>query len=208
MTEPSLPRRLVVATTNRGKLAEVTALLLPRAVEVVSVDSVLPGWTIEENGVTFEANARAKAVDAARRTGLPALADDSGLEVTALGGAPGVRSARYAGEHATDAENVARLLGALRDVPDGARQAAFRCALALAWPDDALLEVEGRCEGTIARAPRGAGGFGYDSVFVDPTSGRTFAELDAAEKNTRSHRGRALAALCTRLSALGSRGAP
>ena len=208
MSQPALPRRLVVATTNRGKLVEVTALLAPRAVEVVSVDTVLPGWTLEENGTTFEENARAKAVDVARRAGLPALGDDSGLEVAALGGAPGVRSARYAGAHATDAENVARLLVALRDVPDGARQAAFRCALALAWPDATLLEVEGRCEGTIAHAPSGAGGFGYDPVFIDAASGRTFAELGAAEKNARSHRGRALAALCARLATPGSRGAP
>jgi len=199
MTRPALPRRLVVATTNRGKLAEVTTLLAPRGVEVIPVDAVLPGWTLEEHGATFAENARAKARHVAERAGLPALGDDSGLEVAALAGAPGVRSARYAGEGATDAMNVARLLEALRDVPTASRQAAFRCALALAWPDGMLVAVEGRCEGTIALAPRGQGGFGYDPVFVDVASGRTFAELDAADKHARSHRGRALAALCARL---------
>ncbi len=190
-----------MATTNPGKLAEVTAILAPHRVEVVSVATVLPGWTIVEDGATFEANARAKAVDVARRAGVVALGDDSGLEVDALGAAPGVRSARYAGESATDAANVAKLLAALRDVPDERRGAAFRCALALAWPDGRIVEVEGRCGGVISRASRGRSGFGYDPVFVDPETGRTFAELDAGEKNARSHRGRALAALVAALSA-------
>jgi XTP/dITP diphosphohydrolase len=192
------PRRLVVATTNRGKLAEVAALLTPRGVEVVPVDAVLPAWTIAEHGTTFEENARAKAFDVAWRAQVAALGDDSGLEVVALGGAPGVRSARYAGDGATDATNVAKLLSVLRDVPARARQAAFRCALALASPDGEVVEVEGRCDGTIAFAPRGNGGFGYDPVFIDAATGRTFAELAADEKNARSHRGRALAALCAR----------
>jgi XTP/dITP diphosphohydrolase len=194
-----LPPRIVFATTNRRKLAEVATMLAPRGVEVVAVDTVLPGWRIEENGVTFEENARVKALDVARRAQVVALGDDSGLEVTALGGAPGVRSARYAGEGATDGANVAALLAALRDVPAAARQAAFRCALALAWPDGELLEVEGRCEGMIALAPIGAGGFGYDPIFVDAETGRTFAALADGEKNARSHRGRALAALCARV---------
>lgn len=197
----ALPVRIVVATTNRGKLAEVGAVLAPRGVEVVGIDGILAGWTIEEHGATFEENARAKALDVARRAGVVALGDDSGLEVAALDGAPGVRSARYAGEHATDAANVAKLLSALRDVPPERRGAAFRCALALAWPDGTLVEVEGRCAGSIASAPSGRGGFGYDPVFVDPATGRTFGELDPAEKNARSHRGRALAALCAALGA-------
>lgn len=199
MRSRPFPRRLVVATTNRGKVAEVAALLALRGVEVVPVDAILPGWTIAEHGTTFEENARAKAFDVARRAQVAALGDDSGLEVVALGGAPGVRSARYAGDGAADAANVARLLNALRDVPASARQAAFRCALALASPDGEVVEVAGRCEGTIAFAPRGSGGFGYDPVFVDVATGRTFAELTADEKNARSHRGRALAALCARL---------
>jgi len=191
----------VLATANRGKLAEVAAILGPRGVEVVPADDLVPGWSVVEDGATFADNARLKARDLARRAGLPALADDSGLEVAVLGGRPGVRSARYAGEDATDAANVARLLAELRDVPAGRRQAAFHCALALAWPDGRLVEAEGRSEGTIAVAPRGSGGFGYDPVFLDPESGRTFAELPAEVKNTRSHRRRALDALCARLEA-------
>jgi XTP/dITP diphosphohydrolase len=208
MPSTSLPRRLVVATTNCGKLQELKSLLGPHGVAVVSVATLLPGWSVEETGTTFAENARLKAVDVARRLREPALADDSGLEVAALGGAPGVRSARYASEHATDADNVAELLAALRDVADDRRQAAFRCALALAWPGGALLEVDGRCEGTIAREPRGTSGFGYDPVFVDPASGKTFAELDEVEKSARSHRGRALVALCERLGVPVTRTAP
>jgi XTP/dITP diphosphohydrolase len=205
---PSLPSRLIVATTNRGKLHELTSLLGPHGIEVVSVAALLPGWSVEETGATFAENARLKAFDVAHRLREPALADDSGLEVAALGGAPGVRSARYAGERANDVENVAKLLAALQDVADDRRQAAFRCALALAWPDGSLLEVEGRCEGTIARAPRGTSGFGYDPVFLDPASGKTFAELGEAEKSARSHRGRALVALCERLGVSVTRAAP
>ena len=193
------PSRIVLATTNRGKLLEIRALLAPRGIDVVQVDTVLPGWTLAEGGTTFAENARAKAVDVARRTGVPALGDDSGLEVDALGGAPSIRSARYAGEGATDAMNVAKLLEAMRDVPIGNRRATFRCALALAWPDGTVVEVEGRCDGTIALAPRGDGGFGYDPVVVDEATGLTFAELGADAKNTSSHRARALAALGARL---------
>ena len=164
---PTLPARLVIATTNRGKLREVAEILAPDGVTVVGIAEVAPGWSVVEDGATFVENARLKATDLARRTGLPALGDDSGLEVDALGGRPGVRSARYAGEHATDAENTALLLRELAAVPDDARGAAFRCALVLAWPDGTCVEAEGRCAGRIARAPRGDGGFGYDPVFVD-----------------------------------------
>jgi XTP/dITP diphosphohydrolase len=193
------PPRLVFATTNRGKLRELGEMLAPDGVTVVGIADVAPGWSVVEDGATFAENARLKARDVAQRTGLPALGDDSGLEVDALGGRPGVRSSRYAGEHATDAENTALLLHELEAVPDDARGAAFRCALALAWPDGTLVEAEGRCAGWIARAPRGEGGFGYDSVFVDPESGRTFGELPAAAKNAFSHRRRALDALRARL---------
>ncbi len=192
---PTLPARLVIATTNRGKLREVAEILAPDGVTVVGIAEVAPGWSVVEDGATFVENARLKATDLARRTGLPALGDDSGLEVDALGGRPGVRSARYAGEHATDAENTALLLRELAAVPDDARGAAFRCALVLAWPDGTCVEAEGRCAGRIARAPRGDGGFGYDPVFVDPESGRTFGELPAEAKNAFSHRRRALDAL-------------
>ena len=188
------PARIALATTNQGKVAELRAML-GGDVEIVAADEVVPRWSVVEDGATFEANARLKAEDLARRSGMPALADDSGLEVVALGGRPGVRSARYAGEGATNAANVARLLEELRDVPDAARAAAFRCALALVWPDGRVVEASGRCEGTIARAPRGQSGFGYDPVFVDPATGRTFAELSPEEKNARSHRRRAIDAL-------------
>jgi XTP/dITP diphosphohydrolase len=196
---PTLPARLVVATTNRGKLREVAEILAPDGVTVVGIAEAAPGWSVVEDGETFAENARLKAHDLARRTGLPALGDDSGLEVDALGGRPGVRSARYAGEHATDAENVALLLRELDAVPDDARGAAFRCALVLAWPDGTAVEADGRCRGRIARVPSGQGGFGYDPVFVDPESGLTFGELSAEAKNAFSHRRRALDALRARL---------
>jgi XTP/dITP diphosphohydrolase len=195
------PARLLVATNNRGKLREYAELLAADGVELLPAEAVVPGWSVVEDGDTFAANARIKARDLARRGGLAALGDDSGLEVAALGGRPGVRSARYAGEHATDAENTARLLTELRDLPDDRRAAAFRCALALARPDGTVVEAEGRCDGWIARAPRGAGGFGYDPVFIDPASGQSFAELPAATKNGLSHRRRAVDALRRALAA-------
>ncbi len=199
-----LPPRLVVATSNRGKLREVAAILAADGCEVLGLDDVGLGggrWQVVEDGATFAENARIKARDLAGRLRLPALGDDSGLEVTALGGRPGVRSARYAGEHADDAANVVLLLRELQGVPDRERTAAFRCALALAWPDGGLAAAEGRCEGRIAVAPRGSGGFGYDPVFIDPASGRTFAELPAEAKNGFSHRRRALDALRRQLRA-------
>ena len=179
--------RLVVATRNEHKLGELRALLpdhelvpLPAAVEVPP-----------ETGATFAENARVKARAAARATGEPAIADDSGIEAAALGGRPGVRSARFAGEHASDAENLARLL---REVPlAGDRRVAYVCALAYAQPDGPEELFEGTCSGTLAPEPRGSGGFGYDPAFVpdDVPGGRTMAELDPAEKDAVSHRGRA-----------------
>ena len=195
MPETAWPPRLVLATNNRGKLREYRELLADDPVELLAADALVPGWSVVEDGATFAANARLKACDLARRAALPALGDDSGLEVDALGGRPGVRSARFAGENADDAENTARLLRELRAVPDERRSAAFRCALALAFPDGTLVEADGRCEGRIARAPRGDGGFGYDPVFIDPDSGRSFAELSADVKNGLSHRRRAVDAL-------------
>lgn len=202
------PARLVLATGNRGKLREVAEILAPAGVTVIGIADVAPDWSVVEDGERFAANARIKAESLARRTGLPALGDDSGLEVDALGGRPGVRSARYAGEHASDADNTARLLRELADVPDERRGARFRCALVLAWPDGRSVEADGRCEGWIARAPRGDGGFGYDPVFVDPVSGRTFGELPADAKNAFSHRRRALDALTDALAAAKSDATP
>jgi XTP/dITP diphosphohydrolase len=191
---------LVVATHNRGKLDELRALLSDLGVEVLSTREVTRREiVVVEDGETFEANAKKKAQTVAGITMMLTIADDSGLEVDALGGAPGVRSARFAGERATDAENNAALLAAL-DTLDanatGARTypARFRCLLALVDPfvkDGEPIVVEGVCEGSITRTPRGSGGFGYDPLFLVEGTDRTMAELGEEEKNRISHRGRA-----------------
>lgn len=196
-----MTRILVVATTNAGKLREFRRLLAGVAVEVRSLADYPGAPAVVEDGATFAANARRKAEAWARHTGEAVLADDSGLEVDALGGAPGVHSARYAGPQADDAANVAQLLAALADVPAAERGARFRCVLAVAKPDGALLLAEGTCEGRIAAAPDGAAGFGYDPVFFHPPSGRTFAALAPEAKNAVSHRARAFAALLPDLGA-------
>jgi XTP/dITP diphosphohydrolase len=197
----TLPAHWVLATGNAGKLAELTALLADAGLDVrVTAQSDLKISAPPETGTTFVENALLKARHAARVSGLPAIADDSGLVVPALGGAPGVRSARYAGERADDRANIAKLLGAL-EAPGLDRAAKFYCVLvALEHCDDpAPLIAAGAWAGQIARAPRGNGGFGYDPVFLDPTLGRTAAELGAAEKNRVSHRGTALRALIEQL---------
>jgi len=183
--------RLLVATRNAGKLREVRARV--RGLDVVSLDDVAPMPELEETEDTLEGNARLKALAAARTTGLWTVADDSGLFVDALGGAPGVRSARYA--PGTDADRVQRLLGTMERVPDGQRGAAFRCVLALASPAGEVRYARGECRGTLVRTPRGSGGFGYDPVFLVPELGRTMAELTLEEKGRISHRARALEAL-------------
>jgi XTP/dITP diphosphohydrolase len=190
---------LVLATRNAGKIAEYHALLADLDVDLLTLNEFSGAPTVAEDAPTYRANAVAKARAIAAFTELPALADDSGLEVDALGGAPGVRSARYAGEGARDRDNVAKLLAALSDVVEALRGARFRCVIAVARPDGAVLIGEGTCAGRIAAASRGDCGFGYDPVFVLPELGRTFAELSAAEKHARSHRGRALAAVRARL---------
>jgi len=186
---------IVLATSNHGKIAELRALLADLPVQLRSAAEVLGEQpSIVEDGATFEANALIKA----RATRTLALADDSGLEVDALGGRPGVRSARFAHERATDAENNAALLRELEDVAEGARSARFRCVLALVnpWQESDLHVAEGSCEGSIARAPRGSGGFGYDPLFlVSGQHGKAMAELSEDEKNKISHRGRAVQAL-------------
>jgi len=188
--------RLVLATGNVGKQRELHALLAPRGCEVV-LQSAFGLASADETGHTFEANALLKARHAAQGAGLPALADDSGLEVDALDGRPGVHSARYAGPHASDADNLALLLEELTGVPPALRTARYRCVIAFVRSpdDDAPLIATGDWEGTIATAPRGTGGFGYDPVFVPADGSRTVAELSDAEKNAVSHRGKALAAL-------------
>jgi len=179
--------KLVVASRNAHKLMELHALLGVHELIALPAEVELP----PETEGTFSAAARTKARAAARATGRAAIADDSGIEAAALGGAPGVRSARFAGEEATDEENLAKLL---RDVPsEGDRRVAYVCALAFADPGGYEHAVEGRCEGLLATAPRGSGGFGYDPAFLpaDVDDDRTMAELTAEEKDAISHRGRA-----------------
>ncbi|HEY1907463.1 MAG TPA: RdgB/HAM1 family non-canonical purine NTP pyrophosphatase [Myxococcaceae bacterium] len=183
--------RLLVATRNAGKLREVGARV--QGLEVVSLDDVPPMPEVEETEETLEGNARLKALAGARGTGLWTVSDDSGLFVDALGGAPGVRSARYV--PGTDADRNQALLRAMERVQDAERGAAFRCVLALASPGGEVRCAHGECRGAILRAPRGTGGFGYDPVFLVRELGRTMAELDLAEKGRVSHRARALDAL-------------
>ena len=191
--------RLILATRNAHKLRELRELLRPHELEPLPEDLELP----PESGTTFADNALIKARAAAGSTGEPAVADDSGIEAAALRGAPGVWSARFAGERATDEENLAKLL---REVPeDGDRRVAYVCALAFVDPGGEERLVEGRCEGVLAREPRGEGGFGYDPAFVpdDYPDGRTMAELSPEEKDAISHRGRAARALLEELPAPG-----
>ena len=182
---------LVLATRNKGKIQEFRELLKDFPVEIRGLADFGPIPEAVEDGATFDENAYKKAHFTAKVLGLPAIADDSGLEVEALGGAPGVRSARYAGEKATDAENTAKLLKEMEGVSD--RRAAFACVISIAVPGGPALTYEGRCEGEILSEPRGSDGFGYDPVFYYPELGRSFAELTMEEKNRVSHRGRAMA---------------
>ena len=186
--------RLVLATRNAHKAREFAALLEPHEIVPLPDEVVLP----PETGETFAENALGKARAAAQATGQTAIADDSGIASEALGGRPGVRSARFAGEDASDEENLAKLL---REAPAGSGL-AYVCAIAFVTPEGEELVVEGRCTGTLAAAPRGTGGFGYDPAFVpDEHPDRTMAELSAAEKHAISHRGRAARALLERLAA-------
>jgi XTP/dITP diphosphohydrolase len=187
-------RILVVATGNPGKARELLSLLAGLPLEIRTLADYPPFTLPEETGDTYEANARLKAEATARHTGALALGDDSGLEVDALGGGPGIRSARFGGPGLDDRGRVRHLLARLADVPDAGRTARFRCVIALAAPDGGVRTVSGECEGRILREPRGAGGFGYDPVFFYPPLARTFAELSDEEKAGVSHRGRAAAA--------------
>ena len=198
---------LVLATNNRGKVSEFRALLEGVPVDVAGLSEVLhERLTIVEDGATFHENALKKALGVARLTRMLTLADDSGLEVDALGGRPGVRSARFAGERATDAENNAMLLAELAGVPEPRRTARFRCVLVLIDPFAGAgvqpTIVEGTCEGAVLREPRGAGGFGYDPLFVVEGRAKTMAELTDQEKNQVSHRARALEQMKPRLRAI------
>ena len=195
-----MKRPLVFATRNRGKLVELRELL--PGIDVRSLDDVHVPEVVEDKD-TFAGNATKKAREVSAATGLPALADDSGLEVDALGGAPGVYSARYAGEHHDDAANNAKLLAALAGVPADKRTARFHSVLALADVTGPLgaetITADGTCEGVILDAPRGTGGFGYDPLFYSPELGMTFAEAGVGPKSDLSHRARAMQAIKQRL---------
>jgi XTP/dITP diphosphohydrolase len=205
--------RLLVATRSRHKLAELRDLLLLQRAELVDLDDVGIADEVEETGATFAANAAIKARAYARRSGLPTLADDSGLEVDALGGGPGVRTRRYAGEQATDEENNARLLAALAGLPPARRGARYRCVLALALPGQAgprgglpVRLARGTFEGRIGTMPRGANGFGYDPIFeptTEPPGGATVGEWPAERKQACSHRARAARRMARHLTAEG-----
>lgn len=181
-----------MATTNRGKFVEIAEAFKDLPFRLLSLRDVPGAPEVVEDGETFLANARKKAHQTARWSGKLTLADDSGLVVEALGGGPGVHSARYAGEKATDEDNRRKLLREMEGVPEGKRRAAFVCVLVMADPDGREVIAEGRVEGRIAREPRGDGGFGYDPLFLIPSLAKTTAELPLTEKNALSHRGLAL----------------
>ena len=200
--------RVVVGTRNRHKVREIAVLLEEKelGIEVVPIDDLAPAVELVENEATFEGNALAKARQAAAACGLPALADDSGIEVDALAGAPGVFSARWAGEPCDDRRNNQKLLRELAGVADGQRTARYRCAAAFVDPA-AHVELlrAGACEGIVLDAPRGSGGFGYDPLFLLPSLGLTMAEIDLATKNRLSHRAAAFRALAQALRESGSK---
>jgi len=187
--------KLLIATHNAGKKREYARLLSGLGIELVTLDDLGIAEAIEEDGASYAENALLKARGYCAAQGLLTLADDSGLEVDALDGAPGLLTARYAGEDATDKERYQLLLEQLRGVPDARRAARFRCVIALAWPDGRTQIAEGTCEGHITHEPRGAHGFGYDPVFYLPEYGCTMAELAPEVKNRISHRARAAAAV-------------
>ena len=193
---------LVLATGNAGKARELIALLAGIPFEIRTLGDYPPFTMPEENGATYEANALIKARATAAHTGALALGDDSGIEVDALGGVPGIRSARFGGSGLDDKGRVRHLLRQIEHVPDHERTARFRCVIALVGADGRGTLVEGACEGRIAREPRGTGGFGYDPVFFYPPLDRTFGELSDADKAIVSHRGRAAAAARAVLAAM------
>jgi len=188
-------REIVVATANPGKLREIKESFTGLGVHILSLRDFPPFPPVEEDGGTFRANALKKARAVAQRTGRLTIADDSGLEVDCLQGKPGVRSARFAGEEASDADNNRKLLGLLEGIPPSQRGAVFRCVIAIVDPAGKESWVEGTCRGVIGDSERGRKGFGYDPLFVIPELGKTLAELPLAAKNRISHRGKALAAL-------------
>ncbi|MFL6144704.1 MAG: RdgB/HAM1 family non-canonical purine NTP pyrophosphatase [Labedaea sp.] len=201
--------RVLLASRNAKKLEELRRILVAaevRAIEVIGLDAVPPFPEAPETGATFEENAAAKARDAALATGLPAIADDSGITVDALNGMPGVLSARWSGRHGDDRANLDLVLAQIADLPDDRRAAAFVCAAALVTPDGAETVVRAEWPGTLARTPRGGNGFGYDPIFVPTGHTMTSAELDPAAKDALSHRGQALRLLVPHLNGLAGAG--
>ncbi|MCO5385839.1 XTP/dITP diphosphatase [Desulfosporosinus sp.] len=194
--------RIILATQNKGKIRELQELLADEEIEVLSLQDIKDWEEVEENGETFADNASLKAKAAVKKTGLIALADDSGLEVDALDGAPGVYSARFAGEPKDDERNNDKLLQLLETVADDQRQARFRCALVVATPEGEEFLTEGTVEGQILTQRRGTDGFGYDPLFFVPEYARTMAELTIAEKNKLSHRAQAFRKVIPILQAL------
>ncbi len=192
----AFPPRIAVASRNPHKLREIARICAGWPVEWVTVrDEPQRFPEVEETGDTYLENASLKARAVAAALDLPALADDSGIEVDALGGAPGPRSARYAGEDATDEQNLHQLIRSMKGVPAGGRTARYRCVAVLASPDGGRIHAEAECEGTLIRAPRGVAGFGYDPIFVPAGWDQTMAELTDDQKDRISHRGRAFRAL-------------
>jgi len=187
---------IVVATRNRKKVEEIKRITEGMAISILTLDDFPECPEVVEDGTTFEENAIKKAVTVARYTGNPALADDSGLEVYALGGAPGTMSARYAGENAGDRNNIEKLLHEMCSLPDEQRTARFVCCIALALPDGSVVTFYGYSEGSIGMEPKGFNGFGYDPIFYPRGHSRTFAEMSDEEKDALSHRGIALRKVC------------
>lgn len=190
--------KILIATHNKKKKAELQRILLPLGIEIVTTDDIGISLTdVEETGTTFEENSFLKSDSGCKESGLPCIADDSGLAVDALGGAPGVYSARYAGEHGNDEKNIDKLLEALKDVPDEKRTAKFVCAVTCVFPDGKVIRTRGECHGVIAHERIGYGGFGYDPVFL--CGEKSFGELTSEEKDAVSHRGKALRMLVQEL---------
>lgn len=187
--------RMILATKNKGKIKELQALVQDMSIELLSLEDIPDMPDVSEDGYSFQENALKKACTIAKHTGITAIADDSGLEVDALNGAPGIHSARYAGEKATDQENIQKLLNALNGLSLNKRTARFRCSIAVCTPQGRYITAEGTCEGVIALEARGSHGFGYDPIFLLPDKNCTMAELEPSIKNLISHRAMALAKL-------------
>ena len=191
--------KFVIASNNKHKVEEISRVLQPLSIETIAAKQAGVQFDVEETGKTFEENALIKGLAVSKACGMPTVADDSGLEVDALGGAPGIYSARYAGVGATNANRIDKLLHELETFPQGMRTARFVCAVCCVFPDGSSVCARGECEGYIGFAPDGEGGFGYDPVFIEKTTGLSFASLSDKQKDAVSHRGKALRELVLKL---------